>query len=189
MIITFYPLYNYHMQNFTSQVLSEQLEASHGLLGMVLSDVTNEIAEFTPPGIANTIASTYAHIIMIEDFFAHNLLQNKKSLYESDWKDKTGINETPPMDPKNSFPEWITNQKIDIEQMNKYAAAVFKASEEYIKSLSEEDLQNQISLDIFGMGPRPVTFLIGSIMINNLNTHTGEISAIKGIQGLKGYPN
>ena len=38
------------------------------------------------------------------------------------------------------------------------------------------------------MGMVPIGILIGSFSIANMNQHCGEISLLKGLQGLKGYP-
>ena len=175
------------MNNLSSKILTEQLQGSHGLLNMTMQGVTPEVASFTPPGLANSITDTYVHIIVSEDWLIHVLLQNKQPLYASELKNKIGVEAfTHPAD--NAFPAWTKGAKIHMEELKEYADKIFAMSEEYIKNLTDEDLQKEADLSAFGMGKSTVGFVIASIITSNMNLHTGEISAIKGIQGLKGYP-
>ncbi len=176
------------MNNLAIQILAEQLENSHGLFKATMNGVTNEVAAATPPGIANSIASTYAHILICEDYFIHTLLQDKKTLLETDFENETGMDQLVLNNWKSDFQNWPKDITGDIEQMNQYAEAVFAASESYIKSLTDEDLQRELQVDLFNLGQRTVAFVLGSMLISNLNNHLGEISTLKGIQGLKGYP-
>jgi hypothetical protein len=175
------------MNTTASQILTAQLQASHGLLQMTMADVTPEVASFTPPGTANSIADTYVHILLSEDWLIHFLLQQKDPLYASEWNGKTGVDALVPAT-DHTFPAWTKNAKIDMDQLNKYKDVVFATSEAYVKALSDEDLQKEADLSSFGMGKSTVSFVVSSVVTNNVNLHIGEISAMKGIQGLKGYP-
>ena len=55
-------------------------------------------------------------------------------------------------------------------------------------SLTPEDLDREIDLTSWGMGMVPLGAFIGAITLANTNWHCGEISLLKGLQGLKGYP-
>ncbi|MCB0090879.1 MAG: hypothetical protein KDE54_23450, partial [Caldilineaceae bacterium] len=60
----------------------------------------------------------------------------------------------------------------------------FAAVDDYLSTLNDSDLAREIELP-FGK------FSVGwvfNIMLMNTYCHTGEISTIKGLQGLKGYP-
>ncbi len=175
------------MNNLASQILTEQLQGAHGLLNMTLNGVTPEVASYAPTGMANSIADTYVHIIVSEDWLIHFLLQNKQPLFTSELKDKTGI-ESFALPADNAFPAWTKGAKINMEELKAYADKIFAISEAYVKNLTDENLQKEADLSAFGMGKSTVAFVISSIITSNLNLHTGEISAIKGVQGLKGYP-
>jgi hypothetical protein len=54
--------------------------------------------------------------------------------------------------------------------------------------LTPDDLDREIDLTASGLGKVSLGFLIGGITLGNTNTRCGEISCIKGLQGLKGYP-
>lgn len=174
--------------NFAVTLLLDQLKDAHKNLELTLDGVTNEIAAFQPEGKANPIAGTYAHVIMSEDFFVHGLLQGKPTLFDTEWKDKTGASEIQPTEWETAYPKWLREVKVDIEEMKKYAQVVFSESEKYIESLTEEDLSKEIDMSMFGMGKRTVASVISGMLISHMNQIVGEVSVLKGIQGLKGYP-
>lgn len=165
-----------------------QLKDAHETLNATMQDVTDEVAAFMPPGKANPIAGTYAHLIMSEDFFSNMLLQQKPPLFATTWKDKTGASEVQPTEWEKAYPKWLKEVKVDIEQMNTYAKAVHEASEAYVDSLKDEDLLKEVDMSAFGMGNKSVISIISSMIIAHANQITGEISVLKGIQNLKGYP-
>jgi len=48
-------------------------------------------------------------------------------------------------------------------------------------------LNRVVDLQSIGLGQQPISsFLV--IMLANVNNHCGEISCLKGLQGLRGYP-
>ena len=66
--------------------------------------------------------------------------------------------------------------------------AVYKNSEDFCSSLSDSDLTNQKITMFMNMGEWTVGKFIVLVLINHAANLTGEISAVKGLQGLKGYP-
>ncbi len=169
-------------------ILLEQLQDAHKWLEGTMDGVTNEVAAFMPQGTANPIAGTYAHMVMSEDFFIHGLLQGKKALMETDWMGKTGASELQPTEWQEAYPKWLKSVKVDVKKMREYAKAVYKTSEDYVASLTDTDLEREIDLSMFGMGKRKAGSLIGGMVIGHARDIMGEISVLKGIQGLKGYP-
>lgn len=176
------------MSKIAVTILLEQLKEAHKHMNGTMQGVTNEVAAFMPPGKANPIAGTYAHLVMSEDFFVNMLLQKKQPLFETEFKDKTGASELQPTEWENAYPKWLKEVKVDIEQMNKYAAAVYASSEKYLESLTDDDLSAQVDMSAFGMEKLPLSNVIGMFVIMHANNIMGEISVLKGIQGLKGYP-
>lgn len=175
-------------KNIAAQLLLELLRDGHQYMNQTMEGVTNEVASFMPPGVANPIAGTYAHLVMSEDFFINGMIQQKAPLFETDWKDKTGASELQPTEWESAYPKWLKEVKIDITQINEYAKAVFINSETYVASLTDEDLLKEIDMSAFGMGNRTLGSVLGSMVVGHLNNIMGEISVLKGIQGLKGYP-
>lgn len=169
-------------------VLLEQLKEAHQVVESTMEGVTDEVAHFAPPGKANPIAGTYAHLVFSEDFFIHGLLQNKKPLFESEFEGKTGASELQPTEWETAYPKWLKEVRVDIEKIREYAKAVYSASEEYVSALTDEDLAQDVDMSMFGMGTKTVASVISGMVIAHCRDINGEISVLKGIQGLKGYP-
>ncbi len=169
-------------------LLVEQLTEAHKWIEATMEGVTNEVAAHMPPGKANPIAGTYAHLIMSEDFFVNTLLQGKKTLMETEFKDKTGASEVQPTEWETAYPKWLKTVKVDVATLRTYAKAVYTANEKYLASLTDEDLAREIDMSMFGMGKRAVGSILGGMVIGHARDIMGEISVLKGIQNMKGYP-
>lgn len=177
------------MNNKTAvNLLLEQLKDAHQWLEATMEGVTDEVAAFVPPGKANPIAGTYAHLVMSEDFFVNGLLKGEKPLMMTDFKDKTGASETQPTEWEKAYPKWLREVKLDIKTFREYAKAVYAASETYVSSLTDVDLAREIDMSMFHMPKRSVGSILGGFVICHARDIMGEISVLKGIQGLKGYP-
>ena len=177
-----------YMNTLATRILSEQLKAAHGALEQTMGDVTDEVAHFMPPGKANPIAGTYAHLVFAEDMFIHQFLKKEKPLFETTFKDKTGASAVHPMDWDVEYPKWLKEVHLNMNQFNAYAKAVFADSEEYVASLKDADLEKDVDMSVFGMGKKKTYDFIANLISGHAYPIMGEISVLKGIQGLKGYP-
>ncbi len=175
-------------QNAAVYLLLDQLKEAHNYMNQTMEGVTNEVAAFMPPGKANPIAGTYAHLIFSEDFFISTMIRHNQPLFETEFKDKTGASEIQPSEWEHAYPKWLKEVKVDIEQMNTYAKAVYASTEHYLASLTDEELEKEVDMSAFGMGNRKLANVLGMMIIMHTNNIMGEISVLKGIQGLKGYP-
>lgn len=176
------------MNNLATETLLSQVKAAHGALEQTMEGVTDDVARFMPPGTANPIAGTYAHLVFSEDFFVHAFLKKTNPLMETTFKDKTGASELQPTDWEKAYPKWLKEVEVDIQQFREYAKAVFADSEEYVASLSDADLEKDVDMSAFGMGTRKTYDFIANLITGHAYSIMGEISVLKGIQGLKGYP-
>jgi hypothetical protein len=170
-----------------SQILLDQVKQTHKYLEQTMDEVTDEVAQFQPPGTANPIAGTYAHLVFTEDYVINKMLQNKAPLFETTWKDMTGASELQPSDWVNEYPKWLRRVKLQLAEFKKYALEVFENSEAYIKSLSDKDLERMVKAE-WGGNDRSVADILGMMVLAHANNIMGEIAVLKGIQGLKGYP-
>lgn len=176
------------MKNLAIEILVSQLKAAHDSLNQTMDGVTDEVAHFMPPGKANPISGTYAHLVFSEDLFISGFLKKEMPLCETTFKDKTGASEVHPMEWQEAYPKWLKEVKLDIKQFNEYAKAVFAATEEYVATLTEEDLEKEVNMSSFGMGSKKTYDFIANLISGHVYPIMGEISVLKGIQGLKGYP-
>ena len=162
----------------------ESLQWAYEILEMVMTDVTPEQAHQHPPGIANPIAATYAHALVDLDVIPSLLLQGNLPMYETTWKDRTGISE----------PQWASDfdwgrqVKVDLAAARAYGKAAHDAAQAYLDTLGETDLMREIDLTAQDLGVRTVSWCITALIASHLNNMAGEISVLKGIQGARGYP-
>ena len=78
--------------------------------------------------------------------------------------------------------------RIDLPAFRAYSKAVFKATDAYLAALPDAELSSPLDLSAMGMGTQTVGFVLNNVMIGHAYCHCGEISALKGIQGKRGYP-
>jgi hypothetical protein len=78
--------------------------------------------------------------------------------------------------------------KVDLPALQKYAQAIFAASDEYLTTLRGKDPDHPMDLTAPGFGQSTMGFMINNAVMGNAFTHCGEISCLKGMQGGKGYP-
>jgi hypothetical protein len=171
----------------------EELKAAHQTLEGTITGVTEEQAHWHPPGIANPVGATYAHVILSEDATINGMFKGQAPLFASSWAGKTGVSELPPMlnPQKPGFPdwsEWGRRVRVDIEKLRQYAGAVYAASEAYLLKISDDDLNRPIDLSVLGLGQSTLRFVLINGIMGNAFTHCGEISCLKGLQSVRGYP-
>ena len=77
---------------------------------------------------------------------------------------------------------------MDIEKLRQYAKAVYAASEAYLLALGDGDLNRPIDLSVLGLGQSTLRFVLINGILGNSLTHCGEISCLKGLQSVRGYP-
>lgn len=57
-----------------------------------------------------------------------------------------------------------------------------------LAGLNDADLDRKVDLPFAGFGPQSLGWIVSNVALGHLHNHTGEISALKGVQGGKGYP-
>ncbi len=162
-----------------------QINASHEIVEGTVDDLTPGQCDAPAAGKAHPIGATYAHLLTAEDFIINMLLRGQQPLMMGEWAGKTGASEPPP-GPGGDTYAWATSVKVDLNQAREYAKAVYKATDEYLGTLSPEDLAEEVEIPGFGKNPRAYYVGLGAL-IHPAN-HVGEISALKGALGAKGYP-
>ncbi len=171
--------------NSAVTLLRSQYGAAHNVwLEGTMKGVTAEQAHWAPPGRALPIAAHYAHVVIGEDVLLASMVRKVTPLAMGAFAGKAGVSEPPPMGP---WDEWGRRVQVDLDALRQYAQAVYAGTDEYLATLSDADLSQEIDLSAVGFGMQPLGNFL-SIMCMNVIAHTGEISVIKGLQGLQGYP-
>ena len=64
----------------------------------------------------------------------------------------------------------------------------YTATNEYLSLLAPEDLDQTADLSNLGMGHVTRAWIFSRLIIGHMDNICGEISCLKGLQGLQGYP-
>ncbi len=166
------------------EVLLASMKFNHQMTMAIASDCPAEmLAKKVAGSTINPAGAILVHAVTDEDLFIQGMMQGKPPIMKSGgWEAKTGI--SMPASPMQT-PDWANGVTIDPATFLPYAQAVFAATEAYIGSLSDSDLDREV--DGLQGKTRMGDFLAG-IGVFHLGEHLGEIGAIKGIHGLKGLP-
>ena len=166
-------------------VLRQQLAGAHDILEQTIADCSQETLDKNLPGATITsIGSIYAHVLFAEDGILHGMLQGKPPIYRAqDWASRTNLQM--PAEPGFS-PEWGRTVRLKLPAFREYAKAVYAATDAYIGGLSDADLGRKVQTGF--VGEQTVAFVLANILAWHMAQHTGEIAALKGVQGLKGLP-
>jgi hypothetical protein len=155
----------------TVELLQFSLGASFDILSSVTADLTQEQADWRPPGTANTIGSIYSHILTYVDYYVRNYFIEGKPQPQTVESRVTEL--------------WMQDVRVDLSELHTYADQVCSTAQNWLSSLAPEDLEPRAltTAGEINMGQALELFVIWHI-----NAHCGEISALKGCQGLQGYP-
>ncbi|MGE0057777.1 MAG: DinB family protein [Dehalococcoidia bacterium] len=155
------------------------LNDAHRMGDIALEDLTPEVAHFDAGGTTNTIAQLLSHLTMGEDAAFNRMITGGTRIIETDsWAEKCGI-------PLERGAVWGKEWKLNIDAFREYRELVKKSASGYIETMDLADLDKEV--EAFN-GLRPVHNIMQIIVINHMLGHEGEVSTLKGIQGLKGLP-
>lgn len=173
----------------TIKFLKLQIKEAHEMLENTVSDIAPEDLHKDPGGKALPLGAAYAHLLFSEDTIVNGLIQKKPALSETSFKDKTGASSPMPAMDENwsaNHEKWAKTAKIDIRIIATYAKAVYAQTDAYITTLHAADLDTEI--DLGSWGKKTLAYMLFTLVVGHANSLTGEISAIKGVFGKKGYP-
>lgn len=131
-------------------------------------------------------ARSTAHHIIALDFLFLGFVRQQAPLALSSFAGKTGFDTPYPME--GPWIEWAHTVQIDLDLLRQYAQATYAALDEQLALLSDDDLATAIDMTPVGLGQQTVGSFLTTLLVLNAAAHTGEISAVKGLQGLQGYP-
>jgi len=91
----------------------------------------------------------------------------------------------PEPQPGGDYLAYMRTIRVDVAALHAYTKAVAEAIQAWLASLAPEDLERELETPI---GKLNVGQMLETFVIWHINAHCGEISALKGCQGFKGYP-
>jgi hypothetical protein len=195
----------------TVETINYSMNFAFDLLDLLVKDLTQEQADWMPPGTANPIGAIYWHAVAYVDQYVHNFCMapfkdipfgewweakiagrdpgtgQTPLRHSAGWHDKVIIS-LPPEIPQDPYWEVRASRdglKVDLQALHAYARATAQTLSGWVVSLSSEDLDRMISTPI---GELKMGEVLEAFIVAHINDHCGEISALRGCQGLKGYP-
>ncbi len=164
------------------EYIQRQLATVRRVCDAALTDLTDEQLNWTPPGTPNPIGAVLIHILAAEDRFIQAVLQGKPLVWQTEaWAERVGLKSLP-----GYGQGWEESKQtpLQLAPLLDYRASVRAATDAYIAGLTPAELEREVEL--IGSA-RPVADAL-AIMVVHIASHSGEIAALKGVQGLKGLP-
>src|SRR5215208_4868301 len=98
---------------------------ARAVLEGTMADVTQAQADYAPPGIANPLGATYAHVVWSEDMIVQGMFRQTQPLFAADWATRTGLSEPMPSPGPEwaGYAAWTRRVKINLPQLRDYARA------------------------------------------------------------------
>jgi hypothetical protein len=160
--------------------LREQMQSLLATLEAAVGDCTGETASKKLPGSTiNSVGAIYAHTIFGEDGLLNGLMRGQTPVYfTGGWADKIDLE----MPQGSMEPDW--NISIDMDLFRQYAREVYGATYSYLGNVTETDFEKTV--DAGFAPPMPARSFMANILAWHVATHQGELSALKGAQGLNG---
>jgi hypothetical protein len=133
-----------------------------------------------PGATIGSIGEIYGHTIGNEDWAFNQLIQGKDQLLESGgWAEKLGFAAGA------SDHDWEAAARDHLPELQEYGKAVSAATDAFLDSLSDADLDRPI--DFFGR-KESMGWVIADTVLVHIAFHSGEVASLKGVMGLKGLP-
>ena len=159
-------------------LLRQQAETANNLMTQVFANVTAEQALWQLAGATtNPIAATFLHVYHSEDRMVHRNLGGRPTIFDQGgWQERLGYDPASP---------WTSSARPDLDAYRAYAAEVSAVTRAYLSGLDPDALTREVDTP---RGPQPLANRLSILLVAHKLTHLGEISALLGCQGAKGFP-
>lgn len=147
----------------------------------VLDGLTEEIAHWEPGGTTNNIAQLMAHLTMGQDRAVNVAIKGEQSVFDlGGWGAKTGI-------PAERGGIWAKGWRLNLDAFREYRSEVNASVRAFLEMAQPSDFEGEVQWGPPGV-MRSRLWVLRTPATSHLRFHYGEISTIKGLQGLKGLP-
>ena len=159
-------------------LLRQHAETANSLMTRVFADVTIEQSLWKPEGsTTNTIVSTFLHVYHVEDSVVHRASAGQPTVFEvREWGERLQY------DPNAA---WSPIAHPDLPACRAYASEVHTFTREFLEGLDSDSLEREVDTP---RGPRTLAARLSLALVTHKLTHLGEIAALLGCQGVKGFP-
>jgi hypothetical protein len=168
-------------------LLRYQIRECYAWLEMTVDDITQRQANWKPPGVANSIGATYAHLMVSADFDVNSRMYGGMPIVASEFKGDIGLSEmhTGGFD----WHDWASRLTVDWPALHAYGRAVHRSIDERLDTLTMDDLQRTVDMrpSAEHLGVWPGIEMYNLHGINHPYLHGGEIACLKGMQGAAGW--
>ncbi len=163
-------------------LLKSSFDLAQMLYTAVVKDLDEAAAAYSlPGGTVPTALAMLAHATYGLDLMSSGASGRPLVLESGGFAAATGITQP---DARMS-PEWLATE-FKLDGLRGYGAAIFAGLDEFLAGATPDDIERMVTSP-FG-GQVPAGEYLASIGVIHLIGHVGEISTLKGAQGLKGLP-
>ncbi|HEU0074628.1 MAG TPA: DinB family protein [Dehalococcoidia bacterium] len=164
----------------TVDFIRNSLSFAHRALADACNGTPKQL-HFVPEHGSHSIAWCLWHTARIEDLIINARSRQAPQVWNEDWANRTGL-PFEGMGTGMSDDEASEIRIEDIDAFRAYQEAVWKQTEEYLSSITDEDLQSERQrrdggIETIGQG-------ISLHMLGHFNGHRGEINMLRGMQGM-----
>jgi uncharacterized damage-inducible protein DinB len=165
--------------------IRDSLRQQHDAWDKALADLTAEQIHFRPNAQGNHIAFIVWHYVRTEDNIVQFVLQNRKPTVwmEGGFDQKFGLPRTAQ---GTGMPatEAAALRLPALEQWLDYQRRVWQATESWLTSLTDSDLQRLVNFKPFG--EVTVMTALRIPIVNHGFMHLGQVQHLRQLQGLRG---
>jgi DinB superfamily len=142
---------------------------------------TPEQLHFVPEHGSHSIAWCLWHTARVEDNVINGRCRQATPIWSEQWADRIGL-------PFEGMGTGMSDEEAgqirieDMEAFREYQEAVWKQTEEYLNSITPEDLESERPTRTGGT--ETVGQGISLHMLGHFNGHRGEINLLRGMQGM-----
>ena len=165
-------------------VLLNSLTMAYSIFDGVLNDVPADVMDKKlPDWNINAPSAIATHIVFSEDFIVNGMIRGQAPLFASGgFAEKLG--QGMPSGPQDLF-SWVERVQPPFAALSDYMLALRESTKSYISAASDAELERVVQGPV---GSTTVAGVLGGLLCYHTAGHTGEIAALKGVQGLKGLP-
>lgn len=142
------------------------------------------MANWWPPGTANSIGATYLHVVINTDVEIRRLILDREPLVETVFGGEVG--QPGPYLP-DQFDRWLLHADVDWVRLRQYGQAVHADLDAWLDELTIAHLEKPVDMTRADLGIWEGRELIDLHGSHHVRIHGGEIAVLKGLQGGAGW--